>query len=115
MNGRLKCLGSLQHLVGRFGTYYVMELRGSADRFEEIRSFMGKAMPSAIFDGRHFGQSTWQLPKATVKLSDAFKAVEGQKKSLGITSYAISQLSLEQLFLKFAKHQHDTVQGPDEA
>jgi ATP-binding cassette, subfamily A (ABC1), member 3 len=115
VNGRLKCLGSLQHLVSRFGTYYVMEIRGSADRFEEIRSFINKAMPSAKLNGRHFGQSTWHLPKATVKLSAAFKAVEGQKKSLGITSYAISQLSLEQLFLKFAKQQRETGQGPEDA
>ena len=115
VNGRLKCLGSLQHLVSRFGTYYLMEIRGSADRFEEIRSFINKAMPSAKLNGRHFGQSTWHLPKATVKLSAAFKAVEGQKKSLGITSYAISQLSLEQLFLKFAKQQRETGQGPDDA
>ena len=105
VNGKLSCVGSLNHLVGRFGTYFVMEVRGPAEKWNSIREYIQSTIPTAKLIDRHFGQSTWHLPKFTVKLSSAFDAIEKKKKSLKIVSYAISQLSLEQLFLMFAKKQ----------
>jgi len=112
VNGRLHCLGSIQHLISRFGTNYIMEIRGSPERFNEIQELLKKALPTAKFHEKHFGQSTWHIPKSTVKLSKAFATIENHKKSLGITSYAICQLSMEQLFLHFAKKQKESSEDP---
>ncbi|KAI9331726.1 hypothetical protein BDR26DRAFT_869946 [Obelidium mucronatum] len=38
-------------------------------------------------------------------LADAFEILEAQKTSLEITEYALSQVSLEQVFIDFARAQ----------
>ena len=109
VNGELRCVGSLQHLLSRFGGHYVMEIRSTVENWPSIRTFVEQTMPTAVLDSRHFGQSTWNLPKESITLSAAFGSIEKHKQQLGISSFSISQLSLEQLFLKFAKHQEQGV------
>ena len=106
VNGKLSCYGSLQHLVNRFGTYFVMEIRSKKEEnWEAIDNYVRSIFPTVLFVEKHFNQSTWRLPKSDIALSKAFRAIENKKKELEIENYAISQLSLEQLFLKFAKLQ----------
>ena len=53
----------------------------------------------------HGGQIKCALPSRGVSLADVFSKIEGQKTQLQIGDYAISQTSLEQVFLSFAKLQ----------
>ena len=89
----------------------MMEIRSTVENWPGIRTFVEQTMPAAVLDSLHFGQSTWKLPKESIKLSAAFGSIEKHKQQLGISSFSISQLSLEQLFLKFAKHQAN--EAPD--
>ncbi len=44
-------------------------------------------------------------------LSAAFSLLEANKESLGILDYSISQCTLEQIFLDFAKEQEEETNG----
>ena len=83
-----------------------MEIRSKKEEnWEAIDNYVRSIFPTVLFVEKHFNQSTWRLPKSDIALSKAFRAIENKKKELEIENYAISQLSLEQLFLKFAKLQ----------
>lgn len=57
----------------------------------------------------HSERQLYQLPPRSegLKLGKVLEVVEAQKDSLGITEYTISQPSLEQVFLRFAKEQYE--------
>ena len=55
------------------------------------------------------------LPSKGVSLASVFSAVEARKKELRIIDYAVSQTSLEQVFLSFAKLQEQEGADADAA
>lgn len=55
----------------------------------------------------HGGQIKCTLPSRGVSLADVFTKIEQNKKEFQIVDYAVSQTSLEQVFLSFAKLQED--------
>ena len=53
----------------------------------------------------HLNSSVWNIPNMGLKLADAFRLLEKNKKKLKIVEYSVTQCSLEQIFIKFAKGQ----------
>lgn len=51
------------------------------------------------------GLLTYFIPKSDLKWSTMFRLMEDAKVSLNIEDYSLSQTSLEQVFLSFAKLQ----------
>jgi hypothetical protein len=47
------------------------------------------------------------VPSATLSLSGAFRAIEALKGTFEIEDYSVSQGSLEQVFIRFAKQQSE--------
>jgi hypothetical protein len=47
----------------------------------------------------------WNIPNKGLKLAQAFRLLEENKNKLKITEYSVTQCSLEQIFIKFAKSQ----------
>ena len=53
------------------------------------------------------GKLQFLLPMMSVSLSQVFAAIELSKKSLRIEDYSLSQTTLEQVFIGFARQQQE--------
>ena len=77
INGKFACIGSLQHLISRFGNYHVMKIKCSERSWGNVKKFLESEMPSAKMMEMHFGQSTCHLPKnPDFLLSRVFRVIE---------------------------------------
>jgi len=131
VNGRLCCLGSSQHLKSTYGTGYQIEISTSAtdeESVSKLRTFLQNLAPAQSattsssssvvprdsgvegevqFLEWHGGHIRCELPSECISLASVFQKVEDSKHDLKITDYAVSQTSLEKVFLSFAKRQHE--------
>lgn len=119
VTGQLRCLGTPMHIKHKYGTGYQLELviapqasvgDGFASKQEELESFVqGHLSPLAQLLESHAERHLYQLPPRSegLKLGKVLQAVEAHKSGLGISEYSISQPSLEQVFLRFAKEQYE--------
>ena len=106
VSGRLKCLGANQHLKSRFGKGYELEIRCSDDFVEESVKLCYDSIPGLVLKERHGSFLRFFAP-ASINLESAFRALEQNKEPLGILNYSMSQSSLEQVFIKFAREQEE--------
>ena len=105
VNGRLACLGTSQHLKSKYGQGYLMEVKTrNLDKEVDVHEFVTSLSPGAVLDESHSGQMKYQLPEG-MQLSRLFRAIEGKKAELEIEDYSVSQTTLEQVFLTFARRQ----------
>ncbi|MEW5297039.1 MAG: hypothetical protein WDW36_000274 [Sanguina aurantia] len=104
--GRLVCLGSPQHLKSTFGGAYRLEIHGPEGReaTAAICRVVGEAFPGAGLEEDHFGHLKFALPAEGLSLARVFKVLESSKASLGVSAYAVSQPTLEQVFLAVVGH-----------
>lgn len=126
VSGRFQCLGSSQHLKGKFGSGYEVEVRCSALSVDECLTFCRESLVpvhhETILDAEH--RTTSQTFKVdlverhggyfklnvsnNIDLAKAFNALESNKSKLNIYDYNISQFTLEQVFIKFAREQDES-------
>ena len=114
VNGRLAALGSLQHLKTRHGNFwqvYVQQEEEERERdgeslLHELEVLLMSSLHSeTTLLESHLNSSVWNIPNMGLKLADAFRLLEKNKKKLKIVEYSVTQCSLEQIFIKFAKGQ----------
>ena len=108
-NGKVRCIGSTQELKAKYGQGYQLEL--------QLRSMVTMETVVRFVKERWFGELTesfsnrllFTLPPAApgkpLSASQLFGEVETAREEWGVLEYAISQPSLEQIFLKFAQEQ----------
>jgi len=107
VKGKLKCIGTTQHLKDKFGKGYVLEIKlKSAQQQSQVNDLVyelfGEIVSRETFGSRY----VFNIPQANIKsLSQVFRTLEDGKKSLNIEQYSFSQSTLEQVFLEFAKKQ----------
>jgi ABC-type multidrug transport system ATPase subunit len=106
VSGRLQCLGSSQHLKSRFGTGYQVEIRCTEGRTEDTLAFCQREIPVLHME-EHHGTFLRFMAPASLDLAWTFQSLEGNKAPLGISNYSVSQATLEQVFIKFAKEQEE--------
>ena len=63
-------------------------------------------MPS-IFREEYQGILTFYIPLSSIKWSEIFGLMEANRDALNIEDYSISQTTLEEIFLDFAKYQKE--------
>lgn len=116
VSGRMKCLGSAQHLKSRFGMGYQIEIRCLASRAKDCISLCesifssssssSSCTSSCIVDEIHGGFIRLKVSN-DIDLAHAFQALEESKVLYNIYDYSISQCTLEQVFIQFAKAQEE--------
>ncbi|UYV67349.1 hypothetical protein LAZ67_5000311 [Cordylochernes scorpioides] len=108
VNGQFRCLGSIQHLKNKYGEGYTLMLRvGNMGSPPEVATFMAAAFgQSAILTEQHLNQMEYQLAP-TLPLSIIFRRLQAAKETLDIEDYSVSQTTLDQVFISFAKLQAD--------
>ncbi|XP_029002815.1 phospholipid-transporting ATPase ABCA1 isoform X2 [Betta splendens] len=115
VNGRFQCLGSVQHLKNRFGDGYTIILRladttcksKSTPESCPVSSYMKNSFPCIELKERHQNVQQYQLPSHACCLARVFDVLANNYEELGITDFSVSQTTLDQVFVNFAKEQTD--------
>uniref|UniRef100_A0A7N5ZZB3 ABC transporter domain-containing protein n=1 Tax=Anabas testudineus TaxID=64144 RepID=A0A7N5ZZB3_ANATE len=113
VNGRFQCLGSVQHLKNRFGDGYTIILRLVDTKSKStpdsctVSTYMKKSFPSIELKERHQNVLQYQLPSRACCLARVFDVLANNYEELGISDFSVSQTTLDQVFVNFAKEQTD--------
>ncbi|XP_065191574.1 phospholipid-transporting ATPase ABCA3-like [Sycon ciliatum] len=117
VNGQFKCLGSLQHIKTKFGQGFnlMAKVQPPEDGSEKepdtgpLKRLMKANFPNHEIEDEHFGQVQFRINQNTdgvpITWSSIFRIMEDNRGVLNIIDYSLSQTTLEQVFLKFAKKQ----------
>ena len=74
-----------------------------------IHFFIKENFDNAVLVEELLGVVTYWLPSDEISWSKVFRLLEENKEDLGIIDYSVSQTTLEQVFIRFAKEQEETV------
>ncbi|XP_055516314.1 ATP-binding cassette sub-family A member 2 [Leucoraja erinacea] len=111
VNGRFRCLGSIQHLKNRFGDGYTITVRTKSSLYvKEVVRFFNRNFPEAVLKERHHTKVQYQLKSENISLSHVFSKMEQVVDVLGIEDYSVSQTTLDNVFVNFAKKQSDNLE-----
>ncbi|KAK3526537.1 hypothetical protein QTP70_030758 [Hemibagrus guttatus] len=109
VNGRFRCLGSVQHLKNRFGDGYtiVLKVAGPEPDLQPVMKFIEIELPGSILKEKHRNLLQYQLPSSLSSLAHIFSILAKHKDFLQIEDYSVSQTTLDQVFVNFAKDQSE--------
>uniref|UniRef100_A0A673J9Q2 P-type phospholipid transporter n=1 Tax=Sinocyclocheilus rhinocerous TaxID=307959 RepID=A0A673J9Q2_9TELE len=109
VNGRFRCLGSVQHLKNKFGDGYTIILRvaGADPQLQPVMEFIERELPGSTLKEKHRNMLQYQLPSSLTSLARIFNILSKNKEQLHIEDYSVSQTTLDQVFVNFAKDQSD--------
>uniref|UniRef100_A0AAV2LBD5 ABC transporter domain-containing protein n=1 Tax=Knipowitschia caucasica TaxID=637954 RepID=A0AAV2LBD5_KNICA len=111
VSGQIRCIGSIQHLKGKFGRGYSLELKLRDDltglqQVALLHKEIQRVFPHAVRQESFATLMVYKIPMEDVKsLATAFSELEKAKQSFNFEEYNFSQSTLEQVFLEFAKEQ----------
>merc|ERR1712048_73356 len=120
MGGQLRCLGTPSHIKGKYGSGYQLEVLSQPEAHNRVMAFVRKKLSTqAVLLEHHAGQHLFQLPQfATGGGTDAltlghiFAELYSNRDAVGIKEYTLTQPSLEQVFIRFAREQDEDVEPP---
>ena len=104
-SGKMRCIGSPQHLKNKFSTGYTLELKSTRTNTAAIGQFVQEQFPGAVSLEEYDGFFKYRVENVP-PLAVVFKTLEDARRPLAIEEYSFSQPSLEQIFLDFAKKQN---------
>lgn len=111
VNGQFKCLGSPQHLKGKFGEGYTLLARvGPKDEYgipdpQPLMNYIEEKFPCCVLKDVHQGMVNYHITDKTLHLAAIFGIMERAKATFNIEDYSVSQTTLEQVFINFARAQ----------
>uniref|UniRef100_H2LLX9 P-type phospholipid transporter n=1 Tax=Oryzias latipes TaxID=8090 RepID=H2LLX9_ORYLA len=109
VNGSFKCLGTIQHLKYKYGDGYIVTMKirtanpGCNPDLSRAEAFMESTFPGCIQTEKHY--NTLQYKISSSSLARIFQMVLVNKDKLNIEDYSVSQTTLDQVFVNFAKQQ----------
>ncbi|XP_017056192.1 phospholipid-transporting ATPase ABCA3 isoform X3 [Drosophila ficusphila] len=136
VNGEFKCIGSTQHLKNKFSKGLILKIKvrrnlealrqarlsgGYARNPDEqtvpaqmaqqdidaVKAFVEHEYPHSILQEEYQGILTFYIPLTGVKWSRIFGLMESNRDQLNVEDYSVSQTTLEEIFLEFAKYQRE--------
>ncbi|KAJ3273527.1 ATP-binding cassette sub- A member 5 [Borealophlyctis nickersoniae] len=117
VSGRLRCIGTPQHLKSKFGDGYQLEIQSSppVPGATPIHDRILSLYPSATLLEHFGGMRRYRIPVTDFArgrggrggLGGVFAVLEGLKREGAVTDYAFSQTTLDQVFIEFAKKQEE--------
>ncbi|MED6289032.1 ATP-binding cassette sub- A member 1 [Characodon lateralis] len=115
VNGRFRCLGSVQHLKNRFGDGYTIILRvaGPNPDLVPVMKFIESELSGSTLKEKHRNMLQYQLPSSLSSLAHIFSIFAKNKDTLKIEDYSVTQTTLDQVFVNFAKDQSDDYLSKD--
>ena len=113
VNGQFKCLGSPQHLKSKYGGGYHLTVRReddsrSSETLMEFVQCVRGAFPTCVIKEVYKNLVEFALPSDEyLRLSRVFGLLERNRERFGIKDYSLTQTTLDQIFVDFAKEQKD--------
>ncbi|KAM6179073.1 glucosylceramide transporter ABCA12 isoform 2-T2 [Rhynchocyon petersi] len=107
VNGRFQCIGSLQHIKSRFGRGFTVKvhLKNNRVSMEALTKFMQLHFPKTYLKDQHLSMLEYHVPVTAGGVANIFDLLETNKTALNITNFLVSQTTLEEVFINFAKDQ----------
>lgn len=84
-----------------------LKLGGEPPKSDDAVHLVKERFPKAILKEKHLSQLQFQLPAKGVVLSDVFKFVVKIQSPLIVEDYSLSQTTLDEVFIAFAKQQRE--------
>uniref|UniRef100_A0ABM5EKU5 Glucosylceramide transporter ABCA12 n=1 Tax=Pogona vitticeps TaxID=103695 RepID=A0ABM5EKU5_9SAUR len=111
VNGRFHCMGSLQHIKSRFGKGFTvkMHLNNDASSIEKLTQFLQSNFPNTHLKDHQLNMVEYHVPVSAGGVANIFQLLETNKATFKIRHFSVSQTTLEEVFINFAKAQS----GPD--
>lgn len=112
VSGRLRCIGTVQHLKSKYGKGYFLEIK-LKDWIEDLEVDRLQREVQCIFPNASRQESfstilAYKIPKEDVQsLSQSFSKLEEAKHTFAIEEYSFSQATLEQVFVELTKEQEE--------
>ncbi|XP_034369621.1 phospholipid-transporting ATPase ABCA3-like [Arvicanthis niloticus] len=107
VQGKLVCLGSPQHLKNKFGNIYTMTIKfktgTDVNVVQDLKAFIAKVFPGSDLKQENQGVLNYYIPSKDNSWGKVFGILEKAKEDYNLEDYSISQITLEQVFLTFAK------------
>ncbi|XP_032357710.1 cholesterol transporter ABCA5 isoform X1 [Etheostoma spectabile] len=113
VSGQLRCIGSIQHLKGKYGQGYSLEvkLREELTGLQQVALLHKEILrifPHAARQESFATLMVYKIPMEDVKsLAKSFSQLESAKQTFNFEEYNFSQSTLEQVFMEFAKEQEN--------
>ncbi|XP_066560548.1 cholesterol transporter ABCA5 [Amia ocellicauda] len=113
VSGQLRCIGSIQHLKGKYGRGYSLEvkLREELTGLQQVALLHKEILrifPHAARQESFATLMVYKIPMEDVKsLAQSFSQLEKAKHTFNFEEYNFSQSTLEQVFMDFAKEQEN--------
>ncbi|KAM9329474.1 ATP-binding cassette sub-family A member 10-like [Gastrophryne carolinensis] len=107
VSGKLRCIGSTQHLKSRFGKGYQLEIKvKDPQRADLIHQDIIRMFPLAARQDRFSSLLVYKIPMDDIQsLPRAFSLLEEAKRVHNFEEYSFSQPTLQQVFLELMKEQ----------
>ncbi|XP_023569655.1 ATP-binding cassette sub-family A member 6 isoform X3 [Octodon degus] len=107
VSGRLRCIGSIQHLKSKFGKDYLLEMKVRIlAQVQPLHEEILRLFPQAARQERFSSLMVYKLPMEDVQpLSQTFSKLETVKQNFDLEEYSLSQSTLEQVFLELSEEQ----------
>jgi len=112
VNGRFQCLGSTQHLKAKFGEGYSLIIKQVSDvKTQALMEYVRSTFPGSQLKEQHGALLHYRIGRTTgLSWAQLFGAVERARSQYDIDDYSISQTTLEQVFIRFARMQREPQQ-----
>uniref|UniRef100_A0A6Q2ZJF3 ABC transporter domain-containing protein n=1 Tax=Esox lucius TaxID=8010 RepID=A0A6Q2ZJF3_ESOLU len=113
VSGRLRCIGSIQHLKGKYGRGYSLEIKlreelAGLQPVTVLHNEILQIFPHAARQESFATLMVYKIPREDVtSLAKSFAQLESAKQSFNFEEYNFSQSTLEQVFMEFAKEQEN--------
>ncbi|XP_059771988.1 retinal-specific phospholipid-transporting ATPase ABCA4 [Balaenoptera ricei] len=110
--GAFQCLGTIQHLKYKFGDGYIVTMKIKSPKDDllpdlgPVEQFFQGNFPGSVQRERHYNMLQFQVSSSS--LARIFRLLVSHKDSLLIEEYSVTQTTLDQVFVNFAKQQTET-------
>ncbi|XP_023383901.1 retinal-specific ATP-binding cassette transporter [Pteropus vampyrus] len=109
VKGTFQCLGTIQHLKYKFGDGYIVTMKIKSPKddllpdLNPVEQFFEGNFPGSVQRERHYNMLQFQVSSSS--LARIFRLLVSHKDSLLIEEYSVTQTTLDQVFVNFAKQQ----------
>ncbi|NXL70257.1 ABCA1 protein, partial [Leptocoma aspasia] len=97
VNGRFRCLGSVQHLKNRFGDGYTVVVRAGGPGPAAVQTLLQQHFPGIVLREQHGGLLQYHLPAHVTSLATVFSLLAAHRGPCHIEDYSVSQTTLDQV------------------
>uniref|UniRef100_A0A673U4Q7 ABC transporter domain-containing protein n=1 Tax=Suricata suricatta TaxID=37032 RepID=A0A673U4Q7_SURSU len=110
VQGKFVCLGSPQHLKNKFGNIYILKIKVKTDtqedKLNDLKFFITLTFPGSVLKNENQEILNYYIPRKDNSWGKVFGILEEAKEQFNLEDYAISQITLEQVFLIFANSEN---------